>query len=99
LDAEKNLLKLSVALAFAILQKALRHLMEREMSKLTAVEAPRKANTDSERGVPTNQTTKVLSNRECPSCFQKGSMELFIRNLGEYTLCFSCGHREISFYR
>jgi Zn ribbon nucleic-acid-binding protein len=69
------------------------------MSKLTALEIPREANRPSESKVPTNQSAKVLSMTECPSCFRKGTMELFIQKHGEYTYCYACGHRETSFYR
>jgi ribosomal protein S27AE len=68
------------------------------MSELTAIEIHSEANTHTEGGVPTNHRTKVLSNTECPSCFRKGSMEVFIQKHGEHTFCYSCGYREMSFY-
>jgi len=69
------------------------------MSVPAAVSMSRDANTQNKDGVLTGQRTKVLSSTECPSCFRRGTMEVFIRKLGEYTFCYSCGHRETSFYR
>jgi len=68
------------------------------MSELKTVEIPGEPSAHRQSGALANQRTKVLSNTECPSCLRKGTMEVFIRKHGEYTFCFSCGHRETSFY-
>jgi hypothetical protein len=68
------------------------------MSTRTAVEIPSEATTRRESGGLTGQKAKVLSNTECPSCFRKGTMEVFSQKHGEHTFCYSCGHRETSFY-
>jgi len=67
------------------------------MSTLKHAEMPPDANTQREQRAQPNQRTKVLSNRECPSCLRKGSMEVFFRKQGAYTYCYSCGYRETSF--
>ena len=69
------------------------------MNALRAAKIPGEMNTHRESELLTSPRTKVLSSTECPSCFRKGTMEVFIRNHGEYTFCYSCGYREINFYR
>jgi len=68
------------------------------MNTLTPVEKRVEASAQRKSGVLTSQRAKVLPNTECPSCFRKGTTELFIQKHGELTFCYSCGHRKISFY-
>lgn len=68
------------------------------MSILKAAEIPGEAYTRRVSGVPLDQRTKVLPNVECPSCFRKGTIEVFFQKHGESAFCFFCGHRETSFY-
>jgi hypothetical protein len=69
------------------------------MSESTAVEEMhRKPDIHGDGGVQINQRTKVLSNTKCPSCCRKGTIDVDIREYGEYTYCYSCGHREAFIY-
>jgi len=68
------------------------------MSALTAKATSRQANTPEQCGVLNNQRAKVLSNTACPSCFRKATVEVSIHKHGALTFCYSCGHRETSFY-
>jgi len=67
------------------------------MSELTSAEKSAETNAGRRPRVQTNQTSKVLWMKECPSCFRKGTIELHIHKQGEFTYCYSCGHREASF--
>ena len=68
------------------------------MSDFRAVEVPRETNVHRDGWGPIKQRTKVLSRTQCPSCFRKGTMEVTIRDYGEYSYCHSCGHRETFIY-